>query len=140
EELLPGQDWDLEIKRAMRESDFCILCMSHISVAKRGYLQQEIQRALDIVKEYPEGAIYLIPARLDECQIPQTVSRRQWVDLFEAGGMARLLKALQFEAARREIGVLINAGVRNLIVRLQAAAKSLSFCLASLRNGTHQLS
>ena len=34
ERLLPGQDWNLEIEKAMRESEVILLCFSKESVAK----------------------------------------------------------------------------------------------------------
>ena len=37
------------------------------SVTKEGYLQKEIRQALDVANEKPEGSIFLIPARLDNC-------------------------------------------------------------------------
>ena len=67
EKLLPGQDWDLEIYKATRDADSIIICLSSTSVAKEGYVNKEIRRALDIAGEKPEGAIYVIPLRLDNC-------------------------------------------------------------------------
>ena len=67
ENLLPGQDFDLEIYKAARDSDSIIICLSKVSVAKEGYVNKEIRRALDAADEKPEGAIYIIPLRLDDC-------------------------------------------------------------------------
>ncbi len=38
---------------------------------------------LDIADEQPEGAIYLIPLRLEKCDIPKRLGRWQYVDLFD---------------------------------------------------------
>jgi eukaryotic-like serine/threonine-protein kinase len=59
--LLPGQDWKLEIEKAVKGSDAIIICLSHNSVNKEGYIQKEIAIALEIAQEKPEGTIYLIP-------------------------------------------------------------------------------
>ena len=48
----------------------------------------------------PEGAIYLIPARLEECRIEDRLAGRQWVDLFETGGYEQLVKALRWTDGR----------------------------------------
>ena len=41
----------------------------------------------------------LIPIRLEECRIPQRLSRWQWVDLFEADGYDKLMRSLRARAA-----------------------------------------
>ena len=100
EKLLPGQDWQSEIPKAVRESDVVIVCLSNKSITKEGYIQKEIKFALDIETEKPEGTIFLIPARLEECLVPGQLASWQWVDLFEADGYERLLRSLQLRADR----------------------------------------
>ena len=67
EKLLPGQDWRVEIPRAVREADVVVICLSNKSITKEGYVQKEIKFALDSAEEKPEGTIFLIPARLEDC-------------------------------------------------------------------------
>jgi outer membrane protein assembly factor BamD (BamD/ComL family) len=98
EKLLPGQDWQLEIPKAVRESDVVVVCLSNKSITKEGYIQKEIKFALDIESEKPEGTIFLIPARLEECLVPGQLAFWQWVDLFEADGYERLLRSLRLRA------------------------------------------
>lgn len=95
EKLLPGQNWDLEIKKAVRETDIVIICLSKKSISKEGYIQKEIRIALDIADEKPEGAIFLIPARLEVCDVPSRLSMWQWVDIFKERGYEKLLRSLQ---------------------------------------------
>jgi TIR domain len=61
-QLLPGQDWEREIRRAILEADFFIACLSPKSVTKRGYVQREVRYALDVLGQIPPGEIYLIPS------------------------------------------------------------------------------
>ena len=98
EKLLPGQDWRLEIPRAVREADVVVICLSKKSITKEGYVQKEIKFALDIAEEKPEGTIFLIPARLEECVVPERLSRWQWVDLYEDDGFVKLLRSLKLRA------------------------------------------
>jgi hypothetical protein len=98
EDLLPGQDWEREIPRAVRASDSVIVCLSCKSINKTGYVQKEIKFALDVADEQPEGAIFLIPLRLEECDVPERLSRWQWVDLFVPNGYERLMRALDVRA------------------------------------------
>lgn len=94
-DLLPGQDWQLEITRAVRRADIVLVCLSARSISKTGYVQREIAIALDAADERPEGAVYIIPARLEECQVPDRLSKWQWVDTFSANGYERLCLALK---------------------------------------------
>jgi hypothetical protein len=95
EDILPGQDWDREIRRAIRTSDLVLVCLSKTSVNKVGYLQKEIKDVLDVADEQPEGTIFVIPARLELCEVPDRLRRWNWVDLFEDTGYSRLLRAVQ---------------------------------------------
>jgi hypothetical protein len=90
EDLLPGQDWQMEIPKAIDVADVIVVCLSKNSVDKEGYVQKEISFALDKALEKPEGAIFIIPAKLEECDIPRRLSRYQWVDLFREDGYQRL--------------------------------------------------
>ena len=98
EKLLPGQDWNLEIGKAVRESHVVLVCLSTIAVGKSGYIQKEIRHALDIADEQPEGTIFLIPLKLDECDVPERLQRWQWVRLFNGDGYSRLIGALRKRA------------------------------------------
>jgi formylglycine-generating enzyme required for sulfatase activity len=98
EKLLPGQEWQLEIPKAVRSSDVVVICLSRRAVTKAGYVQKEIRYALDLADEQPEGTIFLIPLRLEECDVPQRLRRWQWEDLFHEEGYERLLSALRARA------------------------------------------
>ena len=58
---------EVEIPKAIRASDYILIFLSKTSVAKRGYVQKEFKLALEVLREIPEGTIYAIPVRLDEC-------------------------------------------------------------------------
>ena len=96
ERLLPGQDWDLEIEKALRTSDAILLCFSALSVAKEGYIQREYKRAMKYLEEKPEGTIFVIPVRLDDCELPHFIREIQWVD--HPGDYDRLVMSLQVRA------------------------------------------
>jgi hypothetical protein len=102
EDLLPGQEWEFEISKAVRDSDVVVICLSRAATTKRGFVQREIKFALDIADEQPEGAIFLIPLRLEECDVPIRLQRRQWVDLFTEQGYQRLMRSLKICADQSE--------------------------------------
>ena len=99
EKLLPGQDWDMEIEKAVEVADAVIVCLSNQSVSKEGYIQRELKFALDIAFEKPEGTIFIIPLRLDECELPRRLRSWQYVDYFPADrrkwASQRLLQSLR---------------------------------------------
>lgn len=96
EHIIPGMRWQSMIKKALKESDFVLVCLSASSINKRGFLQREIKQALEQAEEKLEHDVYLIPARLDDCEVPDALSDIQWVDLFENDGCQRLLKAIKY--------------------------------------------
>ena len=99
ENILAGQNWELEIIKALRACDVIIVCLSKESVSKTGYIQKEIRFALDRALEQPEGAIFLIPLKLQPCELPESLNRYQWVRYFEEDGYQRLTRALRARAA-----------------------------------------
>ncbi|HLO32535.1 MAG TPA: toll/interleukin-1 receptor domain-containing protein [Anaerolineales bacterium] len=80
ERLLPGMNWDMEIEKALRASDAILLCFSELSVQKEGYIQREYKRAMRYQEEKPGGTIYVIPVRLDKCDLPYFIQEIQFVD------------------------------------------------------------
>jgi hypothetical protein len=95
ENLEVGREWEREIPKAVRDSDVVIVCLSRDSVNKKGYVQREIKFALDVADEQPEGTVFIIPLRLEECDVPDRLNRWQWVDLHHERGYERLVKALR---------------------------------------------
>lgn len=98
ENLLPGQEWQLEIENSVRSSDVVIVCLSQKSITKTGFVQKEIKFALDIADEQPEGTIFIIPLKIEECVLPFRLKKWQYVDYFKKHGYLRLIQALAFRA------------------------------------------
>lgn len=93
--LMPGHDWETEIRKAVRSSDVCVVCFSSALLARSGYTQKELKFALQKA-EKTKGKIFIIPARLDDCTVPAEFQRWQSVDLFKKGGYEELLAALRY--------------------------------------------
>lgn len=83
--LLPGQQWKFAIKNAISNSHFFIALISNNSVTKDGYVQKELNEALEMLDRKPATKVYIIPARLDECypEHPK-LQDLHWVDLFKS--------------------------------------------------------
>ena len=98
--LRPGQDWDYEIRKAVSASDIVIVCLSRTSITKAGYVQKELGFALDVANQQPEGSIFIIPVKLEECDAPERLKKWQWVNLFMQEGYSQLIESLKFRASQ----------------------------------------
>jgi hypothetical protein len=99
--LLPGQQWQQEIPRVLKTSDFVLLFFSRNSVTKTGFAQREFKLARDMLSELPAGIIHTIPVRLDDCNIPEQFADLQWCNLFEPEGFDLLEQAIQAGLSQR---------------------------------------
>jgi hypothetical protein len=98
EELYPGQDWNMEIEKAVEAADAIIVCLTKNSINKEGYVQRELRIVLDFADYKPEGTLYIIPVRLEECDPPRRLRSWQYADYFEGQrerGLERLLISLK---------------------------------------------
>jgi len=106
ENLLPGQSWRTEIQKAVRGADVVIVLHSK-EFNQAGFRQREVKWALDTAMEKPEGEIFVIPARLEDCEVLDSLSEWHWVDLFADNGYEMLMRALR--ARSDSIGATLQA-------------------------------
>ncbi|MCP4350629.1 MAG: SUMF1/EgtB/PvdO family nonheme iron enzyme [Desulfobacterales bacterium] len=96
--LLPGERWKPGIRQAIKKTDFFLALLSSRSVPKKGFVQTELDTALNELRNYPPDQIYIIPARLDKC-IPkhEILHDLNWVDLFPSyeAGLEKILLVLE---------------------------------------------
>ncbi len=102
--ILAGQNWENEIDRAIGDSDAFLALLSTHSVNKRGYIQKELKKGLDAAENFPEGQIFLIPIRLDECGLPVRMKHLHYINWYEKDARDRILDSLDLCA--RNLGVL----------------------------------
>ncbi len=98
EDILPGQNQEIEIKQAIKKSDCFLALLSTNSVSERGFVQKQQKIALKMLDEFPEGEIYIIPVRLDECKLAdEKLQRLKYVDLFHSyeNGLNNILRSLE---------------------------------------------
>ncbi len=103
--LVAGQNWKYEISQAIKKSDYLIALLSSESVSKRGFVQKEFNHALEVLGEIPPGEIYIIPVRLDDCDVPyEKLHDIHWADLFPDynEGLREVLRAFGINAKIRE--------------------------------------
>ena len=100
--LLAGQNWPRAIESAIESSDYFLACFSRRSVRKRGNFQTELRFALECASRVPQDDIFVIPLRLDNCELPASMTRRlQYLNLFPNfdAGIRRLVRALRHRPA-----------------------------------------
>jgi Tol biopolymer transport system component len=83
EKLTLGQHWTSAIEDALDAADVVVIFLSQNSVQKEGFVQRELNYAWEISLEKPRNVIFLIPFRLDNCEVPRYLRSRQWGDYFE---------------------------------------------------------
>jgi hypothetical protein len=72
-----------------------IVCLSRAFDQRQGYRHEELKLALEKAHFLPDGDVFIIPVRLEDCEMPESLRRLHRVDLFNAGGYGRLLRALR---------------------------------------------
>jgi len=82
ENLLPGQDRELLISETLKSTDVVLLCFSKESLDRGDRLQRDINSIVSLGNEKPDSSIFIVPIRLDECEIPQSLRSRQYVNFF----------------------------------------------------------
>lgn len=80
--VLPGEKWKQVVSAEIKKSRFFVGLISKNSV-KRGYVQKELKEALEILDEFPESGVFIIPVRLEAINISDSrLEQIQYVDLF----------------------------------------------------------
>lgn len=93
--LMPGQDWDKEITLAIEEAAICLVFLSNNSVHKTGYVNKEIKLILDKMDMMPEGRVFIVPIRLDDCAIPNRLSKWQVLEYSQSNWEEQLIAGIR---------------------------------------------
>jgi hypothetical protein len=93
--LRPGSTWELEVEKAIQETDYFLFFISSNSVGREGPMRKEVNLALRRQDEKVDGALFFIPARLELCPIDPSIKRFQCVDLFKKNEFRALVKTLR---------------------------------------------
>jgi hypothetical protein len=106
EDLWPGQDWRIEINKAITSGSLAFLaCFSESSVSRdKSYQNEELILAVEQMRRRPPGRSWLMPIRFADCKLPdfnlgagRSLDSLQRIDLFDdkwEKGAARLVSAV----------------------------------------------
>jgi len=94
ESILPGEKWELEIGKAIEHVDAVVVVLSAAAIASDGFFQHEINLALKRASNMPAGRIFVVPARLDDTELPEPLKAFHAVDLHKGDGFEKLFRTL----------------------------------------------
>ncbi len=58
-------------------------------------MQSELKKAQKVLETIPEGKVFLIPVRLDACEVPSQLARLHWINYFEEEGPDSLVGTIK---------------------------------------------
>jgi len=80
---------------AILKCDVVIACLSRGFDKQQGYRHEELKLALEKSNFLPNDQVFIIPVRLEECDMPESLRHLHRVDLFKPGGYKKLIGALR---------------------------------------------
>jgi hypothetical protein len=95
ERIMPGHTPDLEIRKAIERAHVVIVALSEKFGTKPGAFQGYLHVIQEIASQQPEGAIYILPVKLEPCNVPDSLRHIEPLDLFEADADQKLIRILQ---------------------------------------------
>ncbi len=138
EDILGGQDWKLEINKAMWDAHAIIICLSKSSVDRDGHYQVEISDALEMARKASEGGNFIIPLKLNDCEVPTRLKSPYCLDYFKKTVKKdhdKLLQSLKLRAGAKRIK--INDAQSNVSINKQEATATASFSQNNISSDTY---
>jgi hypothetical protein len=104
-DILAGEDWKLAIDTAVEKASVFLAVISENSVEREGYLQVEIKNALERKLGLIPGKIFIIPLRIQACELPWYVVREdlQVLDWENGKNKKKLFEAICFSYQQQGI-------------------------------------
>jgi hypothetical protein len=104
ENLRGGDEWDEVIEKAIeKEIDYVVILQSRDLVKKfEGYVNKEINRALDRQEKFRRGIRFIIPVKIDDCPLLEELEHLHTIDLTERGNVEELIKTIRRDQMKRK--------------------------------------
>lgn len=107
EHISVGERWQTAIRRGIQDGAYFLACFSSSrEMRNKSYMNEELLLAIEEIRQRPHDQAWFLPARLDECEIPDidvapgiTLRSFQWVDFFPETqvGVTKLLEVIDPE-------------------------------------------
>lgn len=98
-----GELWEQSICDALDKTDVVVVCLSQAFSKNDRYVQTELNYAIKIANKQYTGANFLVPYKLEECGIPESLRHFHIVNDFEEEGFELLVEALNIRAKELDI-------------------------------------
>lgn len=103
ENLRVGEHWDEVIKKAIKkEIDYFLVLQSNQLVNKiEGYVNKEIYEARERQKEFRSGIRFIIPVKIEDCDLLEELEELQAFDLTDEKKVDDLIRIIKRDFMRR---------------------------------------
>lgn len=81
-DILPGANREFEIRNAIQDAAVFLLCLSSKSMEEYGDFQEAIKLARKKQNRMPSNQIFIIPLRLEDCEVPGELADLYPIDWF----------------------------------------------------------
>ena len=92
----------MQYYQSAQGQSLCRRGLSKHAVGSAGSLHKEIRSALDVADRPPEGQIYLIPLKLEECDVPAAPFQISMGQSIQSGRFWLLMRGLRVRAEHCE--------------------------------------
>jgi hypothetical protein len=100
--LRGGDDWNRQIEKTIQKIDYFVVLQSKALADKHiGYVNREINSALDRKKEFRKGSRFIIPVKIEECPLLEDMHDLQTIDLTNRGNIRELTSTIKRDFAQR---------------------------------------
>ena len=104
-ELSTGDDVTSDKSREqldlIQKANFFLACLTQDSLDEHGKIEKKIKRELNLLWKGTDNEAFVIPVRLEACEIPETLQAFQHVDVFQSEDFPALLDQLLAGIERR---------------------------------------
>jgi uncharacterized protein (TIGR02145 family) len=88
-----------EIENAIASARFVLVFFSNQSASDGEALHRHLDVALHSARQIPRDRVFIIPVRLEKCDVPESVEHLQLVDLFKEEEFEKIIEVIREELA-----------------------------------------
>jgi hypothetical protein len=103
ENLRGGDEWDTYIKKTIQKCDYFLVLQSKALFNKTfSYVNKEINIALDMQKYCGQAKRFIIPVKIEECELLERLKFLHTVDISEGKDYSKLIEDLKSNLRKRQ--------------------------------------
>lgn len=103
EDLQAGDTWERKIERTIGKIiDYFVVVQSHVMSGKpESFFHKEIRLALKREERFGEGFCFVIPIRIEECDLLENLKHIQTKDVFDEDGINTVIRHIKEDYQKR---------------------------------------